>query len=135
VLLAAWEAEEAALEAGDVDGAIESVVSAWVRPEAPTEVREQVAAMQRRNYELHRSEEGLESAPDPLEDDPVLLAGIGCPTLVAAGEDHLADFRNAVRELGASLPRATTTLISGCGHLAPLEAAAEFRRLVLANLQ
>jgi pimeloyl-ACP methyl ester carboxylesterase len=49
-LLAAWEAEEGALEDGDIERAVESVVSAWVRPEAPVEVRRRIAAMQRRNY-------------------------------------------------------------------------------------
>jgi pimeloyl-ACP methyl ester carboxylesterase len=46
----------------------------------------------------------------------------------------MVDFKNAVGELGASLQRTTTALIPDCGHLAPLEAPEEFRRLVLANL-
>jgi pimeloyl-ACP methyl ester carboxylesterase len=49
-LLAAWEAEEGALGDGDIERAVESVVSAWVRPETPVEVRRRIAAMQRRNY-------------------------------------------------------------------------------------
>jgi len=133
-LLAVWEAEEGALEEGDVEKAVEAVVSAWVRPEAPDEVRQRIAAMQRRNYEFHASEQELEQAPDPLEEDAALLANVDCPALVAAGEGDMVDFRNAVGELGASLQRATTALIPDCGHLAPLEAPDEFRRLVLANL-
>lgn len=84
-LLGAWEAEEAALEAGDVERAVEAVVSAWVRPEAADEVRHRVATMQRGNYEGQGSEEKPEFAADPLEEDPGLLAAIGCPALVAAG--------------------------------------------------
>jgi len=134
-LLAVWEAEEGALEEGDVEKAVEAVVSAWVRPEAPDEVRQRIAAMQRGNYEAHASEQELEQAPDPLEEDPGLVGRVDCPSLLAAGEEDMVDFKNAVGELGSSLPQATTALIPGCGHLAPLEAPEEFRRLVLENLE
>lgn len=133
-LLGIWEAEEAALEAGDVEKAVAAVVSAWVRPRAADEVRRRVAAMQRANYESHASGQEPEQAPDPLEQDPGLLAAISCPALIAAGEEDVVDFKNAVAELGARLPRAETALIPGCGHLAPLEAPEEFRRLVIAHL-
>jgi pimeloyl-ACP methyl ester carboxylesterase len=133
-LLHAWESEEKALERGDVEAAVEAVVSAWVRPDARKEVRGRVAAMQRRNYDLHGSEQGLEFAPDFLEEDPGLLQGIGCPVLLAAGAEDMVDFRNAVDDLAAKLPRATTTTIPDCGHLAPLESPREFRRLVVENL-
>lgn len=46
----------------------------------------------------------------------------------------MVDFKDAVPELAAKLPRATTALVPGCGHLAPLEASEEFRRLVRENL-
>ena len=134
-LLAVWEAEEGALEEGEIEKAVEAVVSAWVRPGAPDEVRQRIAAMQRRNYELHNSENGPEWAPDPLEEDSSLLAKVECPSLVAAGEDDMVDFKNAVRELGEGLPRATTALVPDCGHLAPLEAPEGFRRLVFENLK
>jgi pimeloyl-ACP methyl ester carboxylesterase len=132
-LLAIWEAEEAALEAGDVEGAVEAVVSAWVRPEAGDEVRQRIATMQRGNYEGHSGQEP-DQAADPLEQGPALLAAVECPALIAAGEEDLVDFKNAVRELGAALPRAETTLIPDCGHLAPLEAPEEFRRLAIEHL-
>lgn len=134
-LLAVWEAEEGALEEGDVEKAVEAVVSAWVRPEAPDEVRERIAAMQRRNYERHTSEQELEQAPDPLEENPDLVERIDCPVLVAAGEEDMVDFSNAIPELAAKLSQATTTTIADCGHLAPLEAPEEFRRLVLEHLE
>jgi len=133
-LLAAWEAKEEAAAAGDFDKATAAVVASWVRPDTPEEVRQRVAAMQHRNYELHASEQELEQAPDPLEEDSTLLEAIDCPVLLAAGEEDMVDFRNAVGELAAKLPQATTAVISECGHLAPLEAPEEFRRLVLENL-
>jgi pimeloyl-ACP methyl ester carboxylesterase len=133
-LLAVWDAEEEALAAGDVDGAVTAVVSAWVSAGAADEVRQRVAAMQRHNYESHRSEQGPGWAPDPLEEDPALLGAIECPALLAAGEEDMIDFRDAVWELGARLPGARETLIAGCGHLAPLERPEEFRRLLLERL-
>ena len=42
----------------------------------------------------------------------------------------MVDFRDAVPALAARLPSATTNLIPGCGHLAPLEAPEELQRLV-----
>lgn len=134
-LLAVWEAEDAAIAAGDVEKAVEEVVAAWVRPEAPGEVRDRIAAMQRGNYERHATERGLEQAPDPLEEDPDLVRAIDCPALVAAGELDLVDFRDAVPALAARLPRASTATIPGCGHLAPLEAPTQFRELVADHLK
>lgn len=131
-LLAAWEAEEKALEAGDLDRAVEATVASWVRPGAPAEVGERIAAMQRENYERHASAQ-VEFAADPLEEDAGPLAAIECPVLVAAGEGDMIDFRDAVPELAARLRRATPILIAGCGHLAPLEAPEEFRQLVLGH--
>jgi 3-oxoadipate enol-lactonase len=133
-LLAVWEAEEGAVEEGDFEKAVEAVVSAWIRPGAAEGVRRRIATMQRRNYEMHASGQELEQAPDPLEEDPTLLANIDCPSLLAAGEEDMVDFRNAVPELAAKLPQATTATIPECGHLAPLEAPEEFRRLVLEHL-
>jgi pimeloyl-ACP methyl ester carboxylesterase len=130
-LLAAWEAEEGALEKGDIESAVKAAVSAWVRPGASDAVRDRVAAMQRRNYELHHAGEGGEFAPDLLEEDPSLLGAIDCSVLLAAGEEDMVDFKNAVEELAAKLPEAKTALIPECGHLAPLEAPEEFCRLVL----
>lgn len=133
-LLAVWDAEEEALGAG-VEQAVEAVVSAWVGPNAPEEVRDRIVTMQRRNYELKTSAQEVEFAPDPLEEDPALLTRIECPVLLAAGEHDMVDFRNAVGELATVLPRPTTTLIPACGHLAPLEAPEEFRRFVFDNLR
>ncbi len=132
-LLAAWEGEEEAVAAGDQEGAVAAVVSAWVRPEASAEVRERVATMQRENYRRHAASEP-EFAPDPLEEDPSRLAAIGCAAVLAVGESDLPDFRSAAVELAAKLPRARTAVIASCGHLVPLEAPAEFRRLVIASL-
>lgn len=133
-LLAAWEAEEDAVAAGDFERAVQAVLSSWVRAEASAEVRERITKMQMGNYERHACEAEPEQAADPLEEDPALLAAVSCPVLLAAGESDMVDFIDAVTELSARLPRAETAMIAGCGHLAPLEAPQEFRRLVLESL-
>jgi 3-oxoadipate enol-lactonase len=131
-LLAAWEAEEQALEAGDVERAVEVTVASWVAPGAAAEVGARIAAMQRENYERHAAAR-LEFAPDPLEQDPGLVEAIECAVLLVAGEEDMSDFRDAAGDLAAKMPRARSDRIE-CGHLAPLEAPEEFRRLVLAHL-
>lgn len=66
------------------------MVSGWVRPDAPDSVRSRVAAIQRRNYQLHASGPEAEWAPGPLDEDPALLGAIECPVLLAAGEHDTA---------------------------------------------
>jgi pimeloyl-ACP methyl ester carboxylesterase len=130
-LRAAWDAENSALEHGDIDGAVAAVVAAWTQPNAPEALRERVASMQRRAFELQAAAGEVHEAPDPLERHPEILAELEIPALVAAGEHDMADFREAAVQLAAVLPLARHAVISGAGHLAPLEAPDEFRRLVL----
>jgi 3-oxoadipate enol-lactonase len=127
---AAWDQEEAALERGDIDAAVSAVVEAWTQPDAPPALREQIAAMQRRAFELQAAATGVEEAPDPLEQRPELLAGLQIPTLAAAGEHDMPDFKAAARELAEVMPRCEFASITGAGHLAPLEAPEAFRQLV-----
>lgn len=117
-LRAAWEAENEALERGDLDAAVAAVVDAWTLPDAPAALRERVAAMQRRAF-AHGDPEG-EEAPDPLEADPGALERLTMPRLVAAGERDMPDFQ-----------RPGGVLIPGAGHLAPLERPEAFRALLL----
>ena len=118
-LLAAWEAEEAALQRGDLDAAAVAVAESW----APPRLRARVIAMQRRAFELQQGE--AEESADPLD------AGVPAfdfPVLVAAGEYDLPDFRAG--SFAASL-RAPLELIPGVGHLAPMENPEAFRSLLL----
>jgi pimeloyl-ACP methyl ester carboxylesterase len=130
-LEAAWAAEEAALEQGDLDGAVDAVVKAWTQPGAPAELRERVASMQRRTFELQGAVTDVEEAPDPLEHHPDTLSSVSIPVLLAWGEHDMPDFKQAARELAATLPNPHTAVIAGAGHLAPLETPGVFRQLVL----
>ncbi len=134
-LEAAWDAEEAALERGDVEGAVEAVVDFWTLPDASRELRDRVAAMQRRAFALQAEAPAATEAPDPVEQHPELLADLTVPALVAVGELDKPDFRLGAEALARTLPGARHAVIAGAGHLAPLETPEAFRELVLAHLR
>jgi pimeloyl-ACP methyl ester carboxylesterase len=133
-LEAAWEAEESALERGDIDAAVGAVVNAWTLPDAPQELRDRVAAMQRRALALQAEATTPTEAPDPVEQSPDALAQLNVRTLVAAGERDMRDFREGAEVLARTLPDARLAVIAGAGHLAPLEQPEAFRELVLSFL-
>jgi pimeloyl-ACP methyl ester carboxylesterase len=130
-LRAAWAREEDALEAGDLEGAVAAVVEAWTLPDAPSSVRDAVAAMQRRTFEVQAGVGELPEAPDPLADGPDALGRLTMPVLLAVGEHDMSDFHQAVAVLAAILPHARREVIPGAGHLAPLEQPAAFVELLL----
>jgi pimeloyl-ACP methyl ester carboxylesterase len=130
-LRAAWDAEESALERGDTDAAVAAVVDAWTLPDASPELRDRVAAMQRRTFELQDPAAEFTEAPDPLDSDPTALGAITIPTLVAVGEHDVVDFRDGAFELARAIPGARHEVIPGAGHLAPLETPEAFRSLLL----
>jgi len=132
-LEAAWEAEETALQRGDLEAAVEAVVDAWTLPDASPQLRDRVAAMQRRAFALQAGAPPATEAPDPAE-RPEALAGMTVRTLVAAGELDRRDFRAGAVEMARTLPDARHSVIEGAGHLAPLETPEAFRELLLAFL-
>ena len=128
-LAAAWEAQEAALEQDDIEGAVDAVLDAWV----PPRLRERVAPMQRRALELQAEAGGASEAPDPLEEiEP--LGAVEVPALVAWGEHDMSDFEESAHALARVLPNARLEMIPGAGHLAPLETPEAFRELLLGLL-
>jgi pimeloyl-ACP methyl ester carboxylesterase len=133
-LAAAWEAENAALERGDVEAAVRAVVEAWTLPGAPPELRQHVADMQRRAFVAQANAPEVPEAPDPLESPQNRLAEIAVPALVAAGERDMSDFREGALRMADQLPDARHAEIAGAGHLAPLEAPEAFRELLLGFL-
>jgi 3-oxoadipate enol-lactonase len=130
-LEAAWTAEGAALDRGDIDGAVAAVVEAWTQPGAPAELRERIASMQRRALEAQVAAGDVEEAADPLERHPEALAKLEMPVLLVTGEHDMPDFKRSAEELTATLPQARSVEINGAGHLAPLEDPLAFRDLLL----
>ena len=125
-LEAAWNAEEEALGRGDIDGAVEAVLAAWLAPDAPAELRDRVASMQRRAFELQSTATDAAEAPDPLERDPEAISRLRMPVLALAGEADMPDFKQAIEEIAAAIPGARAEILAGAGHLAPLEAPDRF---------
>jgi pimeloyl-ACP methyl ester carboxylesterase len=133
-LQAVWQAEEEAIERGDLDAAAQAVANDWTLPDAPPELRANVARWQRRAYELQPADEPPPSAPDPVDVDPEWPARLTMPVLLARGEHELPDFQRGVEEMAALIPHARTATIVGAGHLAPLETPDAFRALLLGFL-
>src|SRR5262245_17708658 len=134
-LEAAWEAEESALERGDIEAAVTAVVDTWTLPDAPQALRDRVAAMQRRSFEVQVAATEAVEVPAPAEVDPDGLIELETPTLVAAGEFELPDFRLGAEQLAERLAGDRPAVMSGAGHLAPLERPEAFDRLLLGFLE
>ncbi len=133
-LQAAWDAEESALAEGDVEAAVQSVLDAWTLPGSPQQLRDRIADMQRRAYELGEGPEDRPEGEDPLENDLQALSRVDAPALVVVGEHDMVDFQLAADALADALPEARRTTMAGAGHLAPLERPQEFRELLLSFL-
>jgi 3-oxoadipate enol-lactonase len=126
-------AEEAALEADDLDAAVEANVRMWVtrgdRAVDPAVV-ELVERMQRAAFEAQL---GVDAEFEEL-DPPVArrLREIGVPALVVVGAEDLGDFARIAERLADELPGAGPVVpIEGAAHLPALERPDETARLVL----
>lgn len=132
-----WEEEEAALERGDVEAAVEINMRMWVdgpsrKPgDVDPELRAKVAEMQRRAIEIYL-EAGEEGEHQPLvEGWGSRLAEIGVPTLVIVGELDRPEMLEISERLEAEIPNARRATIPGTAHVPSMERPEEFDRLVL----
>lgn len=133
----AWEEEEALVEAGDVDGAVEVNLRTWVDgpsrspDEVDPEVRELVRKMQRRAFDVQLAvqDPGAEAPFDPPA--TARLGEVTCPTLIVVGDLDQPSILAVADELAAGIHRARKEVIAGSAHIPSLERADEFNRLVL----
>ncbi len=130
----AWASEEQALQRGDVEAAVEAILEAWLPTNASPALRERVAIMQRRAFQLQQDAAAPEAA-DPLEEDPGLQERIEVPALVVAGQYDMSDFVVGAEALASAMPHCGAAQMRGVGHLAPIEAPTEFLSLVLDFLE
>ena len=132
--------EDAALERGDLDAAVEANLRMWVdgprrRPhEVDPDVRRVVGEMQRRAFELQlpvweKAEEQL-----LVPDVGSRLAELRVPTLVLVGGEDVSDMHEISARLAAEIPGARKEEIAGAAHVPSLERPEEFDRLVLGFL-
>ena len=118
-----FAAEEAAIDAGDLDAATEVNLEFWVAPEHRDEVRPQ----QRRSLDLQTVH------PEPEVHWPELapLATLTMPTLVVVGDRDKADFQAISHHLAAEIPGAELAVVEGAGHLVGLDRPDELNALLL----
>ena len=135
-----WDEEEAALEAGDLDTAVEINLRTWVdgprrRPgEVDPEVREKVAEMQRRAFELQLPFEETAEEEPLVTDLAARLGDVTAPTLVVVGEEDVSDMHAIADRIVAEVPGAKRASIAATAHVPNLERPAEFDELVLGFL-
>ncbi len=134
-LQAAWEAEESALHRGDIDAAVAAVVEAWVQPGAPEALRDRIAAMQRRSFELQAEAVEVAEAPDPLEESPGLVKRLEMPVMTVVGEADMPDFKHAAQDIAEAVRHGEMKVVRDAGHLAPLETPDRFKELLLGFLR
>jgi 3-oxoadipate enol-lactonase len=137
---AAWAEEEAALERGDLDAAVEVNLRLWVDGQrapgavAPT-VRQRVGHMQRRAFELQvpigdqADEEAL--APDVA----ARLGEIRAPALIVVGEEDVTDLHDVAERLAREIPDGRHATIAAAAHLPSLERSDMFNELALGFLR
>jgi 3-oxoadipate enol-lactonase len=132
------EAEEAAVEAGDLDAATELTLRMWVdrpgRSGVDPAARELVRAMQQRAYEVQDGVDAEEEELDPPLADR--LGEVAAPALVVVGDDDVADFQAIAERLARELPNAAPLVrIAGAAHLPGLERPDEVAEALLAFLR
>ena len=118
-----FTAEEAAIDAGDLDAATEINLRFWVAPEHRDEVRPQ----QRRALELQTAHE----EPEALWPEFAALSSLRVPTLVIVGDDDKSDFGAIAEHLAREIPDADLAIVAGAGHLVGLDQPEELNALLL----
>ncbi len=115
-IIAFSDSEDALLEAGDVDAAVKLNVDTFLGPRATDETREQVAAMQRRAFEVQLAADDVASVQVDTE-----LSAITARTLVVSGAHDVDFFGDIAVRLTAEIPGARHTALDWAGHLPSLE--------------
>jgi 3-oxoadipate enol-lactonase len=131
-----WAAEVAALDRGDLDGAVEVNLRGWVdgphrRPEVvDAEVRRWVGEMQRGAFEL--PEWDPEAVPEHELDPPAVerLHELRCPVLVVVGAGDDPAVLETAERIANAAPRARLVVWPDVAHMLTLERPAEFAALV-----
>ncbi|MEU1894852.1 alpha/beta fold hydrolase [Streptomyces pristinaespiralis] len=149
-LMAFGRKEDALLEAGDLEAAVELNVSTWLGPDADEETREAVRRMQRHAFEVQLAAEkeladaapaegsadaeetpgAAEAGAGPAQPSEPDLSRIDAPCLAVSGAHDVEDFRQIAAGLPALIPGARHVELDWAQHLPSLERPAEVTRLI-----
>jgi 3-oxoadipate enol-lactonase len=134
------EEEDALLEAGDLDAAVELNLRLWVDgprrgPSAvDPAVRAKVGEMQRRAFEVQLAAFARDEQPGPHRKirPPAAerLEEVAVPTLVVVGDEDVPDVLAHADALARRVPGARRVVLPDTAHLVNLERPDEFLRLV-----
>ena len=138
-LAAAWELEGKAIEAADVDAAVEANVTAWVDgphrgPDVvPAAVRDAVRTMQRRNFDITLDwPDEVWAADDELDPEAhERLDEITASTLVISGKLDIDSIQLAADHLLAGLDNVRGVSWDDVAHLPSMERPDDFAAAVL----
>lgn len=134
-VLAFYEAEEAALEAEDLDGATDLNVKMWVDGprrgpyEVNPAVRARVREMQRHAFSTIFPEGAVELDLEP----PAIerLNEIKAPTLIIVGDYDIPAMVEQARQISTQIADAQLAIFEGVAHMVNMEKPAEFNQAVL----
>lgn len=120
VIIEFSEREDALLEAGDIDAAVDLNLDTWVGPEASEQARADLARMQRRAFEVQLAADALDPQPQPERVD-VDASAIFVPTLIVSGAHDTAHFREIAGVLGREIESSVLVELPWAGHLPAIE--------------
>lgn len=130
-----YEAEEAALEEEDLDGATELNLKMWVDgpkrtpDEVDPSVRERVREMQRLAFSTIFPAGAVER---DLEPPAIMRLGeVKAPTLLIVGDYDIQPKIDQARQLEREMADAQLVVIPGVAHMVNMEKPADFNRVVL----
>ena len=128
--------EEEALEAGNLDGAVDANLQMWFAgprrslDDLDPVKRALVGEMQKQAFRQQKGHEDvrmLRLEPPASE----RLAEVKVPTLVLTGDEDVTDIHRIADRLAAGVPGAERATIADAAHLPNLERPEEFDRIVL----
>lgn len=114
----AWQRERDALDADDLDAAVQAGVDAWLSSKAAPEIRAHVAEMLRGNLLSRKTRGEPPRASDPT---PVELGHLTGRVTVAVGEHDIPDFHTGGQALVDATGAGQLAVIPRAAHLAPLD--------------
>jgi 3-oxoadipate enol-lactonase/4-carboxymuconolactone decarboxylase len=122
-----WAERAATVRAEGVEAVADAALERWLTPEAPAELRERLRATL-----VSIPAEGYASCAEAIggHDLRGQLAAIDVPALVVAGDGDPASPPEELAEIAEEIPGARLHVIEQARHLAVVEQADEFNRLL-----